>query len=319
MGFVKFDSQSTDDWLKEAEEWENKAFSLSDANLNSRYLQLCPSLPHLLVITARDPRGPETKPECDNLDRLLPADHGKPGRGSQKSLSNFQGLYNQDEVGTDAPETNAKTLFRSQDKEMLDYVVKESGFEEEEDLLHSVQEVAHNLYAMEILHFNGEPLEFPAWVQKPTLPGWDRRRLVETLQDRHLSLDILGCAEDVACRRLVAGDWLRQMLSTMGRLEVGTNDPRLRLVVFSASRQAVLAMLRLLDYGRPERVLFETSGFAIEFRRTVVPEFRFLYHQPDPYKPRLLFFLLFFPAPPSSPPPGLALKFRHSTDGAGAP
>lgn len=49
--------------------------------------------------------------------------------------------------------------------------------------------------------------------------------------------------------------------------------------------RTMMSLMRLLNFVKPEFVLWSSSGFVIEYRETVYPELRFLYHYPNPSNP----------------------------------
>ncbi|WKY07540.1 hypothetical protein Q1695_007197 [Nippostrongylus brasiliensis] len=159
-------------------------------------------------------------------------------------------------------------LLTAKNKDLLNYIAKNTGWK---PTISSAADLADNIIEMDL---NKTP--YPAWMSRPTLPGYDAtsfKKAVMAFGEKHQ----IRCTEYGPCRNLMGGVWLKNILDAINKASKGEGPS---VIGYASHTEVTLAVMKLLGVEKDE--LNTSAGFVIEFRTTPEPSIRVLNHDPDP-------------------------------------
>jgi len=166
------------------------------------------------------------------------------------------------------------------DPALNQYISKNSGLNAS---LSDLADVSDNIGNMKLF---GATL--PDWVTKPTLAGYPPKDMFAAVMSFAEAHQII-CAADSECARMMAGNWLDNVIETLQSLKNGTLKVGTRLAQFYACHtETVLSLIRLMKAEDvPDNPT--TAGLILEYTDTPAPAVRFIFHEPDPNNPDVRF------------------------------
>lgn len=168
------------------------------------------------------------------------------------------------------------SLAKQRGEKLLTYVAEKTGWNMTS--LGKLADLADNL--IEIDMFNAT---YPEWILNPTLDGYDKDRLVREIMS-FAEIHQIACTNYPPCRDLMAGVWLKHILSTIAETE---ENKALRVVGYASHTEVTLAVMKLLGIFKDE--ITTSAGFVLEYRRKPMPSVRLLNHDPDPVDKHVIY------------------------------
>ncbi len=73
---------------------------------------------------------------------------------------------------------------------------------------------------------------FPAWIENPTLPGYDKTRLINEVL-AFTEYHPIECTEYPPCREMMGGVWLKNIVDNLNKADNGTG---LKMIGYASVR-----------------------------------------------------------------------------------
>jgi len=154
--------------------------------------------------------------------------------------------------------------------EFVYYISQQSGLNAS---ITGMSDIAASIGNVDLLN-----LQQPDWVTKPTLANApkDTYGAIMAFADPKQSL----CANDSACSRLVAGNWLDSIIKTLNKVKEGKLKKGAAATIYATHMENVFSLIRLLKADDVTTVP-TAGGFVFEYTDKPAPGVRFIFAEPD--------------------------------------